>query len=82
MDMNNSPSVERLTPWTLTQLVDALPADLSACTSEFERQNVMAFFRMDLRRSACQFRNTRRLSPGEIAILEDNGITLCEIGRK
>lgn len=70
-------SSQRLQPWTLTQLRDALPHDLAACGSELERSNVRAFYRQDLKRSAEQFRNVRNLTPGEVAILEDEGIRIA-----
>jgi hypothetical protein len=68
------PSSERLQPWNLTQLKDALPADLAQCQTPSERINVQAFYRMDLKKSARHFRLARKLTPGECAILLSEGI--------
>lgn len=69
-------SSQRTQPWNLTQLKAALPADLAQCSTEFERGNVRAFYRMDLKKSARHFLNERKLTPGELAILADEGIAL------
>lgn len=70
------PSSQRTQPWNLTQLKDALPADLAQCSTDHERIDVGGFYRMNLKRSAHHFLNERKLTPGELAILADEGISL------
>ena len=70
------PSSQRTQPWNLTQLKDALPADLAQCSTEFERDNVRNFYRMNLKSFANCFLNERKLTPGELAILADEDIIL------
>lgn len=70
------PSSQRTQPWNLTQLKAALPADLAQCSSDLERKNVRGFYRMNLKRSAHHFLNDRKLTPGELAVLAHEGISL------
>lgn len=70
------PSSQRTQPWHLMQLKDALPADLTECSTELERDNVRNFYRMNLKSFAIHFLNERKLTPGELAILADEGIVL------
>lgn len=68
--------MEKLQAWTLKQLHVQKGEDLKLCNTDFERSNVEAFARMDIKKNALEFLKTRKLTPGEVAILEMYGITI------
>ena len=59
-----------LAPWNILQLQRAHLEDLAACQTQSERATVEGFHRRDLKRAAVHFSNERKLTPGEIAVLE------------
>lgn len=59
--------------WTLSQLRRALNDDLKSCTSDLERGCCRAFGFREIREKALEFAKTRKLTPGERAILEEAG---------
>lgn len=68
---------DRRDPWTLTQLAYEYSKDLRQCTSEFERQNCRAMTFTDMRNTLGRIAmEGRKLTPGEIAIVEEWGLPM------
>lgn len=61
-----------LKPWTVGQLVEGMKRDLAQCQTEFERINCRALCRMEIKDFVKNI--TRKLTPGEQAILDGMGI--------
>jgi hypothetical protein len=61
------------TPWTVTQLQKLLNNDLQFCHTSHERMMVKALGGKEIREAATAFAQTRKLTPGEIAIASQYG---------
>ena len=59
--------------WSVKHLKDAMNRDLAMCQSQFERGMVKAIGGKEIRELAEKISNTRRLTPGEIAIAQEFG---------
>jgi hypothetical protein len=55
--------------WTITQLHNKVSNDLSFCHGQLERDCCKAINSMQIRQLADHLRETRKLTPGEQAIL-------------
>lgn len=62
-----------LTPWTVTQLQKLLNNNLQSCHTAHERLMVKALCGKEIREAAIAFAQTRKLTPGEIAIASQYG---------
>lgn len=62
-----------MNPWTINQLNDQMAKDLEKCHTEHERIMVKAINGRHIREQAHQFAQTRKLTPGEIAIATQYG---------
>lgn len=60
----------RLEPWTLSHLWQEYEHDLKLCTTENERSCCRALCFREMRMKAIEFMQTRKLTPGELIILE------------
>lgn len=61
-----------LAAWNIKQLHEALQNDLKLCRTDFERSMVKAIGGKEIREKAKEFSNTRKLTPLEVAILEQH----------
>ena len=61
------------TPWTVTQLQKLLNSDLQSCHTAHERMMVKSLGGKEIRETAIAFAQTRKLTPGEIAIASQYG---------
>lgn len=61
------------TPWTVTQLQKLLNNDLQSCHTAHERMMVKALGGKEICEAAIAFAQTRKLTPGEIAIASQYG---------
>ena len=60
--------------WTITAMHQAMLNDLQQCRTEFERQNCKAVNVADIIKAAKGIKNRRKLSPGEVSVLEHLGV--------
>ena len=60
-------------PWTVTQLQKLLNNDLKSCHTAHERMMIKAIGGKEIRETAIAFAQTRKLTPGEIAIASQYG---------
>jgi hypothetical protein len=56
--------------WTITQLKQAMVDDLSLCHTDLERQMCRVICSKEIRERAEEIKRIRKLTPGEITILE------------
>lgn len=61
-----------LAAWNIKQLHEALLNDLKLCHTDFERSMVKVIGGKEIREKAKEFANTRKLTPLEVAILEQH----------
>ena len=66
----------KMKPWTIKQLKEMLIEDLKLCQTELEISNCKSIARREIREQAREFSKERRLTPSEVAILEDLGIEI------
>jgi hypothetical protein len=59
------------TQWTLQALSQARLKDLTLCQTQQERQLCDALNIKEIKETAIRIKLTRKLSPGELAILQD-----------
>ena len=59
----------KLAAWNIKQLHEALQQDLAKCNSDFERSMVRIIGGKEIREKAKEFRQERKLTPIEEAIL-------------
>ncbi len=57
-------------PWNIKQLHEKLQEDLLMCNTAFERSMVQTIGGKEIRDKAKEYQVTRKLTPGEAAILE------------
>lgn len=60
----------KLKPWNIKQLFSAMLIDLESCQTDLERNMVKTICTKEIRGKAKEFSKTRKLTPGEISILE------------
>ena len=61
------------TPWTIKQLQKLINNDLQSCHTSHERMMIRALSGKEIREAAIAFAQTRKLTPGEIAIASQYG---------
>jgi hypothetical protein len=60
-------------PWTITQLQNQIGISLQSCHTAHERLMLKAICGKEIREAAIAFAQTRKLTPGEIAIASQYG---------
>lgn len=65
--------MNRLKPWTLHQLQEMLREDLAACQTANERSCALAIGGAEIREKARLWAQSRKLTPGEVAIASQYG---------
>lgn len=64
----------KLKPWNILHLERAFQEDLLACHTGTERDCAQSFHVIGLRKAAAEWSAKRKLTPGEIAVLNKYGI--------
>ncbi len=66
----------RTQPWNITQLAYELHKDLALCQNAFERSNCKGIYTAEMRELRDKkIANNERFTPGELAVLEEHGIS-------
>jgi len=66
---------QKLTPWTIKQLKEAMLNDLAMCQTEHERIMCKAINGRHIREMAIEWAKKRKLTPSEVAIAQEFGYT-------
>lgn len=61
----------KLKPWNIKQLYNAMLCDLNACQNDFERMMCKIICKKEIREKAKEFKKIRKLTPVEMAIMEN-----------